>query len=138
MVENTRYKLMQEEAIKAPGVHTSIRQLPLWKAYPSKYDIEAKLDFLLRLKEYRIEVGIILNEELKWDWRSKRIHIMYLGHAFCRKDNNATSYGKKFILKWKTWEIKFEERKKYKYNFKFCSRCNSLFLEHHEKLSGLF
>lgn len=142
-----RYELMRKEAIKKLIEETPlselplenpIRHLPLAKAYPEKHDWEAKLDFLRRLDEYPIEVGRIINEEFKWDWRAKRIHIMYLDHALCRKNNFATSYGKKIILEWKTWEITFKDRLKYKYTWKFCSKCNKLFLAHHEEESGLF
>lgn len=144
---DTRYRLIREEAIKkliedTPlkdlPLENPIRQLPLDKAYPSKHDYEAMSDFYLRINEYTVEVGRIINEEVKFTWRGKRIHIMHLNHALCRKNNIATSYGKRFILEWKIWEIRYKERKKYRYNFQFCSGCNKLFWKHHEKMSGLF
>lgn len=130
---NERYRLLRKSAIENPGSHTSIRQLPLDKAYPSLHDTEAQSDFYKRLNEFEIEIGLETNTGIP---RNRIVHIMYLDHAICRKSNNATYCYSKLILEYK---IKIITVKKFKeYRYRGCMKCWERFLKYQEIRSGLF
>ena len=133
MSRKTRYDLIREEAMKATGAK-SIRELPLDLAYPEKHDEEAQHDFILRLRETPITIGVETNKHI---WRdTDTVHIMFDDHALCRKSRFGTSYGKRIELEYRTREILFGEFKKYRW--RCCKKCRERFLTFHKDLSGLF
>lgn len=126
----SKWDLMREEAVKATG--KSIRELPLDVAYPeAEFQLAARSDLWKRILEYIVEVGVETNMFRNVNKR----HIMVGDHSLCRKNSIATSYGRKIILKYKTWTMTFEKfRKNRLYN---CSKCYKRFIEFHEKVEGI-